>query len=114
MCARRGVTANTVRIREKEQISMLTVPQALEQAVQLHQAGKLPQAEQIYRAILQVDPHQAQALHLLGLIAYQMGQHDRATEYMGQALRLKPDYAEAHNNLGVALQEQGKLEEALA
>ena len=31
-----------------------------------------------------------------------------------QAIRLKPDYAEAHNNLGNALQEQGKLEEAVA
>ena len=31
-----------------------------------------------------------------------------------EALRLKPDYAEAHNNLGIALQDQGQLAEAVA
>ena len=30
------------------------------------------------------------------------------------ALELKPDYAEAHNNLGVAFEDQGKLDEAVA
>ena len=31
-----------------------------------------------------------------------------------EAIRLKPDYAEAHNNLGIALTDQGKLDEAVA
>ena len=31
-----------------------------------------------------------------------------------QAVRLKPDFAEAYNNLGNALKDQGKLEEAIA
>ena len=31
-----------------------------------------------------------------------------------QALRIKPDYAEAHNNLGIALAQTGKIEEAIA
>ena len=61
---------------------MLTVAQALGQAVQQHQAGNLPQAEQLYRAILQVDPQQVDALQLLGLIAYQLGQHETATAYL--------------------------------
>ena len=30
-----------------------------------------------------------------------------------QAPSIKPDYAEAHNNMGVALKEQGKLDEAI-
>ena len=44
---------------------MLTVAQALHLAVQHHQAGNLPQAEQIYQAILCVEPQQVEALHLL-------------------------------------------------
>ncbi len=93
---------------------MLTITQALHLGVQHHRTGNLPQAEQIYRDILQVDPFQADVLHLLGLIALQVGKSDIAVDYMGQALLLQPRHAEAHNNLGVALQQQGKLDEAIA
>ncbi len=36
-----------------------------------------------------------------------------AIEHYERALRLSPDYAEAHNNLGNALARQGKLPEAI-
>jgi Tfp pilus assembly protein PilF len=91
---------------------MLTVAQALDQAVQRHQAGQLQQAEQLYRAILQGQPQQVDALHLLGLLAYQVGKHELASAYLGRALRVRPDYAEAHLNLGTILQAQGKFAEA--
>ena len=42
----------------------LTLQQALDLAVEHHQAGDLPQAEHIYNQILQADPNQPQALHL--------------------------------------------------
>ena len=42
------------------------------------------------------------------------GKLDEAIANYQQALRLKPDYAEAYNNLGNALKDQGKLEEAIA
>jgi predicted O-linked N-acetylglucosamine transferase (SPINDLY family) len=93
---------------------MLTVAQALQRAVRHHRAGQLAQAEQLYRAILQAEPAQVDALHLLGLIAYQVGQPEAALAYIGQALRLKPDFAEAHNNLGNVLKDQGRLDEAEA
>jgi protein O-GlcNAc transferase len=96
------------------QTAMLTVAQALALAVQQHQAGQLRQAEQIYRAILKVEPQQIDALHLLGLLAYQQGRHELAHIYIRQALRLQPDFAEAHNNLGIVLQAQLKLAEAQA
>jgi tetratricopeptide (TPR) repeat protein len=91
---------------------MLTVAQALARAVQQHRGGQLEQAEQLYRAILQVQPQHVEALHLLGLLAYQVGQHEPARAYISQALGLRPDFAEAYINLGTVLQEQGKLEEA--
>jgi protein O-GlcNAc transferase len=92
---------------------MMTIPQALALAVQQHQSGNLPQAEQIYRAILEVEPQQVEALHLLGLMASQLGQYERAIEYLGQAVRWQPDHAEAHYNLGNLLQGQGKPQEAV-
>jgi Tfp pilus assembly protein PilF len=79
-----------------------------------HQVGALGQAEQLYLQVLQADPKQPDALHLLGLIAKRSGRHDLAGAYMRQALSIRPDFPEAHFNLGNVLREQGQLEEAAA
>jgi predicted O-linked N-acetylglucosamine transferase (SPINDLY family) len=50
----------------------------------------------------------------LGLLAHQIGKNDVAVELISKALTLKPNYIEAHINLGNALRAQGKLEEAVA
>ena len=89
---------------------MLTVDQVFDVAVQHHRRGRLPQAEQFYRQILQVDPRHARALHFLGLIAHQVGRADLAIEFIGQAVRLRPDYAEAHSNLGMVLAGHEKMD----
>ena len=68
---------------------MATISEALAIAVQHHQAGRLQAAEQIYRQILAVEPNQADALHLLGVIAYQVGKHEAAVEYIRRAIALK-------------------------
>src|SRR5262245_36004425 len=73
--------------------------QTLATAVKLHQAGDLARAGQLYRQILQTDPGNVGALHLFGLVCHQLGKSDLAIDYISQALRLKPDYAEAHLNL---------------
>ena len=54
------------------------------------------------------------ALHLLGVIAHQGGQNEEAVDLISKALAVKPDYAQAHNNQGLALQELGKTQEAIA
>ncbi len=92
----------------------LTIQHALESALQHHASGRLPQAESIYQGILQTDPNQPVALHLLGVIAHQVGKNDIAVDLITKALTIKPDYAEAHNNLGLSLQDLGKLDEAIA
>jgi tetratricopeptide (TPR) repeat protein len=71
-------------------------------AVTLHQAGRLSEAEGIYRNILAIDPKHLDSLHLLGVIALQFGQHDVAVELIGQAVAANKRNAEYHNNLGVA------------
>ncbi len=82
----------------------LAIQQSIALAVQHHNAGYLLKAEGIYRQILQVDPNQPVALHLLGVIADQVGKNDIAVDLITRALAIKPDYAEAHYNLGLALQ----------
>jgi protein O-GlcNAc transferase len=79
---------------------MISIPQALEMAWKHFRAGQLQEAEQLYRQILQVDPNQVDAWHLLGVIAAQTGRYGLAIECLSAALRLQPDLAQAHNNLG--------------
>jgi Flp pilus assembly protein TadD len=53
-------------------------------------------------------------LHLLGLIAYQVGKNDISVDLMTRAVAIRPDYPEAHCNLGISLNAQGNLDEAVA
>ena len=87
---------------------------ALDRALKHHTAGRLPQAEKIYHRILRTDPNQPVALHLLGVIAHQVGKNQVAVDLITKALAVNPDYAQAHNNLGNALLALGKLDEAVA
>ncbi len=88
--------------------------QSLRLAIEHHTAGRLAEAEGIYQRILEGDSRQPVALHLLGVIARQVGKGDVAVELITKALAIKPGYTEAHNNLGNALQDLGKSDEALA
>jgi tetratricopeptide (TPR) repeat protein len=84
---------------EEEKISVV---EALNIAIGKQNEGKLREAEAIYRGILIKVPNQPDALHLLGLIAYQLGKQDEAVKYIGKAIELKPDAAIFHGNLGMA------------
>lgn len=93
---------------------MSTTSEALTCAIEHHRGGRLPEAEQIYRQILQTNPNQVDALHLLGLIAHQVGNHEAAVEYISRAIRGNGNAADAHSNLGLAYFAWGKVPEAIA
>jgi len=86
----------------------------LQQAVELHQQGQLEPAQALYRQVLELNPRQFDALHLLGVIARQQGDADGAIELISRALAVDNAQATAHCNLGVALLDAGRIEEALA
>jgi Flp pilus assembly protein TadD len=92
----------------------VTVQQAFDLALHHHQAGRLIEAEALYRQILAVQPKHAAALHLLGLVAHQAGQNDVAVELIRHALVLEPNYPEALSSLGAALIAKGQPDEAIA
>ena len=91
----------------------MTVPQAFALALQHHQAGRLAEAEALYRQILSVQPNHADSWHLLGVIAHAAGKRDLAVEWIRRAISLDPDNATAYYNLGNVLKEQGQLDEAI-
>lgn len=64
--------------------------------------------------MLDLDPRQFDALHLLGVIERQRGHPGRAVELIEEALRIDPQQARAHCNLGAALQDLGRTDAALA
>ena len=75
----------------------------LQKAIAHHQAGQLPQAEALYRQVLQASPSHPVALHLLGVIACQSGQAAAALDLIDRAIQVNPEYAEAHCSRGNAL-----------
>jgi tetratricopeptide (TPR) repeat protein len=92
----------------------LTVAEALALGVRHHEAGRLAQAEQVYRAILQKQPEHAEAWHLLGVLAEQAGSHDQAMACIGRAVQLRPGVPLFHTNLGTACRSAGQFDEAVA
>jgi protein O-GlcNAc transferase len=82
-------------------------------ALQHHQAGRLADAEALYRQILALQPDHAGALHFLGVIAHQIGRHDLAVKWICQAIALQPQNPSAHCNLGEAYRALGSLGEAM-
>jgi predicted O-linked N-acetylglucosamine transferase (SPINDLY family) len=91
----------------------MTLQQQLQCGLSHHQAGRLAEAQKVYRQILAQQPEHAEALHLLGVLARQSGHSDAAVRLIRQAIRLKPDHAAAHGNLGNALKDLGQLDEAV-
>jgi protein O-GlcNAc transferase len=92
--------------------SLPSQPQALRQAIILYRAGRLPEAETLFRQVIMVEPTHHVALHFLGLLAYRAGHAESAVMLIEKALNFRPDYIDAQNDLGSIFSAQGKLEEA--
>lgn len=82
------------------------------QAVAHHQAGRFQQAADLYHQVLAEHPRHADALHLLGLVAYKTGHWDEAAGLIAEAVQQDSTKAPYCFNLGVVLQKQGKFDEA--
>lgn len=85
---------------------------ALALATEYFNSGRLRQAEALYRQVVAREPDNPDALHNLGVIAYQMGANDTAAEFIGRAANISPSGAKL-SNLGLVLQAQGKPDTAV-
>jgi tetratricopeptide (TPR) repeat protein len=69
----------------------LTIEQVLQKAVESHKAGKLQDAESLYRAILQIQPDHPDANHNLGIIAVSLNKTEAALPLFKIALEVNPN-----------------------
>ena len=88
---------------------LVNVKEKLEEAIALHQDGQVRQAEQIYQQILRINSQDAEALHLLGVVALQAKKYEVAVKLITQATKVDSEQSSFFNNLSVALIKQGKL-----
>lgn len=91
----------------------VNVAEIFAHAAQFHHAGRLAEAEQLYRRVLAAQPRHADSLHRLGVIAYQAGQPAAAVDLIGKAIARNAGAAPYHAHLGLALAAQGKPAEAV-
>jgi tetratricopeptide (TPR) repeat protein len=78
-----------------------------------HQGGRLARAETLYRETLALKPDHADALHLLGVIASQIGRHDIAVDLIGRAIAHNRSSSLYYCNHGLALAGLRRFEEAV-
>ena len=84
------------------------------QAMALHQQNRLIEAKPLYQQVLKLIPNQHDALHMLGVIAFQENDFDSAVNLMLQAFALTPNHPTLLFNLGNAQRAVGNLDSAEA
>ena len=84
-----------------------------QEAVALRQAGQRARAQELCRDVLRIQPSHFDAMHLLGVMAFETGDLRRAVELMTAALEINPNHAATLNNLGMAFAALGQTEDAL-
>ena len=90
-----------------------TLQHWMDMAVERHQAGDIRQAAAIYSRILEKKPDHTDALHLSGMAASHDGQFQKAVSQILEAIRISPDVALYHANLGVVYHEMASYHEAV-
>ena len=103
-CEERRIRSLFLTTRDRRnlggKIEPRSAPLVLQRAFELHQAGQLDEAERAYRQVLDVDPHHAKALHLLGTVAAKRGDHLAALKQFRLLVPLRPDVVTTWFELG--------------
>lgn len=86
--------------------------QLLQQAMAHHQAGRLAEADALYRQMLALQPEQPDAMHLLGVLYHQAGHSQQGVELIRRAVTIAPTPANL-SNLGEVLRATGRAAESL-
>ena len=105
---------------EKASISKDIIPTAkeptddqLQLLMNLYKQGRFQQVSEQTQILTKQYPTSLNLWNLLGASAAQIGQYDQAVLAFKEAIKIKPEYADAYNNMGNVFQDQGKLDEAI-
>ncbi len=85
----------------------------LQQAVDLHQQGRIGEAEELYASVLVEDPTHPDACNLLGVLRYQQQRSLEALSLIAKALERNPSSADVLSNYGIVLHALDRHAEAL-
>ena len=94
-------------------ISSANIATALQTAMRHHRSGDLRQAAALYRGILNTQPKHADASHLLGVIALQAYEPQKALDLINKAISINPNNADYHLNKAMALKAQKQFDDAV-
>lgn len=86
----------------------------LQQALHAHKAGDHSGAMKIYNSVLDADPQNVNALHLLGMACHEQGRYSEAAHLLRRAIEVKPQAGMLYNALGVVQMALGQYHEAKA
>lgn len=106
-------TAATPNILTPPPPQQIPIEYAIVLAGQQIDAGQLQSAEGMLRQILQRQPKNPFALHLLGIIAHRAGRAELAVELIGEAIEILPTNAQFHSNRGEMCRILKQLDEAI-
>jgi len=87
---------------------------AIQDAIRHHEAGRLQEAQRLYRTILEREPRHPDALHLLGVLFGQIGRYEDAVAHIEAALAVDPNSAMFQSSLAQVLTRAGRLADAAA
>lgn len=82
----------------------LTIEEVAQQGVEAHRAGKLQDAERLYRAVLQSKPDFAEVHNNMGIMLQTLERLDEAAASYRKALESKPDFLQAYDNISFCYQ----------
>ena len=92
----------------------VVIRRKLQLALTFLKSRDLEQANAVLKEVIRIDPENADALHLLGMIAHDSGKSDTAVDLIRRAVSLDPIQPMFYNNLGNVFLSQGDLDSAAA
>lgn len=85
---------------------------SLQQAMDLHREGRVPEAHVHYERALALEPDNADVQHMYGVLMASLARFEQAAEHIRRAIEIKPGVAIFHNNLGNACMQLDRLDDA--